>query len=306
MNSTDFNQLFFKSVEKMLRKKYPNYKIITDDAFEILKVGISCSGVVVHMETLTDLYNEYINNDYTMDYLVNLFIERNIYMNKAAQELAPILRDEQYILDNVFFSIVNADFYGPYLRDTFYLTEEDLIAICMIPVSNNNLIKSTTKAGIVLSRKFTDKYVGLSDFEIFSSAIKNTPIAHEIYVGKSRNKLIPDSIMEISGSITGSCGVPFFCKQFLRELSIKLKGDLILIPITSTSLLVTTKNTQYSLLDIYESFFLMNYSLGHISKPISNHIYSYNRKTDKISIIHSVEVDFAKKIEQLIKDKDKE
>lgn len=304
MNSTDFNQALMTSIEDLLRKDYPEYNLITDNAFDILKFGISSSETILHVEAVSELYKEFIDNDYTIEHLANLFVERNIHINKLAQDFIPILQDKDYILNNVFFSIINVDSYNSYLQDTFYLVEEDLMALCMIPVSNVDLVDNSVKTGIVLSKKFITECVDLSDFEVFSSAIKNTPIIHEIQIGASRSKLLPDSIIEISGCIIGSCGVPFFCKQFLRELSIKLRGDLILIPITSTSLLVTTKNSAYSLLEIYESFFLVNYSLRLTSKPLSNHIYSYNRKTDKISIIHSVEVDFAKKIEQLVRDKD--
>lgn len=66
MNSTDFNQALMTSIEDLLRKDYPEYNLITDNAFDILKFGISSSETILHVEAVSELYKEFIDNDYTI------------------------------------------------------------------------------------------------------------------------------------------------------------------------------------------------------------------------------------------------
>lgn len=270
MNITDFTKEIEERLEKEVNftiKKIVKNNDITLNGIVFADRNISA---VVYIE---DLFNAY-NNGKTIDEVIDMAI--NILNNNNESFDFTNFTNFDNIKDKLSLRLINAEKNKEVIKTCPYKEYLDFALIININVENNGVVKVNNALLNRWNKSFD---------EVFEIALNSTkPVI------KSVAKILGLDVEDIMYMITnenscfGSAAMLYNNNEPLKELAEKFDNDLYIFPSSVHEIIVTpviSDNSDY----LHSMAKNINNTIVSGSDYLSDNVYKYDRKTNKISIV---------------------
>lgn len=299
----DFTNEVLEKLKERLGYKYDFQVTEVEKNNNVKKIAIMAreheesSSIVVYVE---DYYEEYINGVCIEQivYSMSAFIQSNHIEIDVEQ-----IKDFDKIKDRLFFRLINYKKNKASLRNVPHIKYLDLSIIFCLSFKGDGYMTVTINNNLMEIWEKTVK-------ELYEQTKKNTPILfdesfksiNEVLLELLKERLgdkqdeldkmekllaeqeiIPLYVLTNKKRINGSAVILY--DGVLKEISEELESDLIILPSSIHEVLVVAYNKDLSMSELKEMVCSINKSEVPIVDILSNNVYRYSRKDDKVYMV---------------------
>lgn len=299
----DFTNEVLEKLKERLGYKYDFQVTEVEKNNNVKKIAIMAreheesSSIVVYVE---DYYEEYINGVCIEQivYSMSAFIQSNHIEIDVEQ-----IKDFDKIKDRLFFRLINYKKNKASLRNVPHIKYLDLSIIFCLSFKGDGYMTVTINNNLMEIWEKTVK-------ELYEQTKKNTPILfdesfksiNEVLLELLKERLgdkqdeldkmekllaeqeiIPLYVLTNKKRINGSAVILY--DGVLKEISEELESDLIILPSSIHEVLVVAYNKDLSMSELKEMVCSINKSEVPIVDILSDNMYRYSRKDDKVYMV---------------------